>query len=50
MLTLTTGVLCCAGMDAQVSYAFHKNREKHPERFKNQLLNQVPTTDPLSLV
>lgn len=28
------------GMDAQVSYAFHHKRKKHPEKFKNQLANQ----------
>ncbi|PON92387.1 Diacylglycerol kinase [Trema orientale] len=28
------------GMDAQVSYAFHSERKKHPEKFKNQLVNQ----------
>eukprot|EP00249_Psilotum_nudum_P019696 c27375_g1_i1 orf=289-1833(-) len=28
------------GMDAQVSYAFHHARQEHPERFKNQLINQ----------
>ncbi|KAK3032258.1 hypothetical protein RJ639_037432 [Escallonia herrerae] len=28
------------GMDAQVSYAFHSERKLHPERFKNQLVNQ----------
>ena len=32
----------CAGMDAQVSYAFHSERKLHPEKFKNQLVNQVP--------
>lgn len=30
-----------AGMDAQVSYAFHSERKLHPEKFKNQLNNQV---------
>ncbi|KAG0471390.1 hypothetical protein HPP92_015936 [Vanilla planifolia] len=29
------------GMDAQVSYAFHSERKLHPERFKNQLVNQT---------
>ncbi|KAF8026186.1 hypothetical protein BT93_F2864 [Corymbia citriodora subsp. variegata] len=29
------------GMDAQVSYAFHSDRKLHPEKFKNQLVNQV---------
>lgn len=29
------------GMDAQVSYAFHSERKMHPEKFKNQLVNQV---------
>ncbi|KAJ8754693.1 hypothetical protein K2173_010784 [Erythroxylum novogranatense] len=28
------------GMDAQVSYAFHSERKLHPEKFKNQLVNQ----------
>ncbi|XP_030546307.1 diacylglycerol kinase 5-like isoform X2 [Rhodamnia argentea] len=28
------------GMDAQVSYAFHSERNSHPEKFKNQLVNQ----------
>jgi len=28
------------GMDAQVSYEFHTERKLHPERFKNQLVNQ----------
>lgn len=31
----------CAGMDAQVSYAFHSERKLHPEKFQNQLVNQV---------
>ncbi|XP_078436748.1 diacylglycerol kinase 5-like [Wolffia australiana] len=29
------------GMDAQVSYAFHSERKLHPERFKNQFVNQA---------
>ncbi|TYG41313.1 hypothetical protein ES288_D12G166000v1 [Gossypium darwinii] len=29
------------GMDAQVSYAFHSERKVNPEKFKNQLVNQV---------
>nr|GLL17756.1 diacylglycerol kinase 5-like isoform X1 [Ipomoea trifida] len=29
------------GMDAQVSYAFHRERKLHPEKFKNQLVNQT---------
>lgn len=29
------------GMDAQVSYAFHSERKLHPEKFRNQLVNQV---------
>lgn len=29
------------GMDAQVSYAFHSERKLHPEKFKNQLMNQT---------
>ncbi|WCJ30609.1 diacylglycerol kinase 5 [Euphorbia peplus] len=28
------------GMDAQISYAFHSERKLHPEKFKNQLVNQ----------
>ncbi|CAH9071434.1 unnamed protein product [Cuscuta epithymum] len=28
------------GMDAQVSYGFHSERKLHPEKFKNQLVNQ----------
>ncbi|KAM3390951.1 hypothetical protein ACQJBY_012535 [Aegilops geniculata] len=28
------------GMDAQVSYGFHSERKKNPEKFKNQLSNQ----------
>lgn len=28
------------GMDAQVSYEFHRKRQEHPEMFKNQLVNQ----------
>ncbi|XP_047338450.1 diacylglycerol kinase 5-like [Impatiens glandulifera] len=28
------------GMDAQVSYGFHSERKEHPEKFKNQLINQ----------
>ncbi|KAK7290166.1 hypothetical protein RIF29_04393 [Crotalaria pallida] len=34
-------VLLTEGMDAQVSYAFHSERKMHPEKFKNQLVNQV---------
>ncbi|KAL6543220.1 Diacylglycerol kinase 5 [Orobanche hederae] len=29
------------GMDAQVSYAFHSERKLHPEKFKNQFVNQT---------
>ncbi|XP_058208961.1 diacylglycerol kinase 1-like isoform X3 [Rhododendron vialii] len=29
------------GMDAQVSYAFHSRRKLHPDKFKNQLVNQI---------
>ncbi|THU67755.1 hypothetical protein C4D60_Mb05t28040 [Musa balbisiana] len=29
------------GMDAQVSYAFHSERKLHPEKFKNQIINQT---------
>lgn len=28
------------GMDAQVAYAFHSERQNHPEKFKNQFTNQ----------
>ncbi|KAJ7981679.1 diacylglycerol kinase [Quillaja saponaria] len=28
------------GMDAQVAYAFHTERKLHPEKFKNQFINQ----------
>ncbi|KAF0897715.1 hypothetical protein E2562_000431 [Oryza meyeriana var. granulata] len=28
------------GMDAEVSYGFHSERKKNPEKFKNQLTNQ----------
>ncbi|XP_022717701.1 diacylglycerol kinase 5-like [Durio zibethinus] len=28
------------GMDAQISYAFHSERKLHPEKFRNQLINQ----------
>ncbi|KAK7259503.1 hypothetical protein RIF29_25111 [Crotalaria pallida] len=34
-------VLLTEGMDAQVSYAFHSERKMHPEKFKNQLVNQM---------
>jgi hypothetical protein len=34
-------LLYAAGMDAQVSYGFHSERKKNPEKFKNQLTNQV---------
>lgn len=34
-------LLSCLGMDAQVSYAFHSERKLQPEKFKNQLVNQV---------
>lgn len=36
-----TMILYTAGMDAQVSYGFHSERKKNPEKFKNQLTNQV---------
>ncbi|CAM6098691.1 unnamed protein product [Calypogeia fissa] len=29
------------GMDSQVSYAFHTARKEHPEKFKNQFMNQT---------
>jgi len=29
------------GMDAEVAYAFHSERQNHPEKFKNQFTNQV---------
>lgn len=38
---LTNILFLCSGMDAQVSYAFHSERKLHPEKFKNQLVNQV---------
>jgi diacylglycerol kinase (ATP) len=28
------------GMDAEISYGFHSERKKNPEKFKNQLTNQ----------
>jgi hypothetical protein len=28
-------------MDAEVSYGFHSERKRNPEKFKNQLANQV---------
>jgi len=28
-------------MDAEVAYAFHSERQNHPEKFKNQFTNQV---------
>lgn len=28
-------------MDAEVAYAFHSEREKHADKFKNQFKNQV---------
>ncbi|KAG0628643.1 hypothetical protein M758_1G042400 [Ceratodon purpureus] len=28
------------GMDAEVAYAFHSERQNHPEKFKNQFTNQ----------
>lgn len=34
-------IFVLTGMDAQVSYAFHSERKLHPEKFKNQLNNQV---------
>lgn len=38
---VTYTIFFSAGMDAQVSYAFHSERKQHPEKFKNQLVNQV---------
>lgn len=29
------------GMDAEVAYAFHSERQNHPEKFKNQFTNQT---------
>lgn len=40
-LVITSLISFTAGMDAQVSYAFHSQRKLHPEEFKNQLANQV---------
>lgn len=40
-LLLKITFLSCSGMDAQISYAFHSERKLHPEKFKNQLVNQV---------
>ncbi len=34
-------VMIFAGMDAEISYGFHSERKKNPEKFKNQLTNQV---------
>ena len=34
-------IFVLTGMDAQVSYAFHSERKLHPEKFKNQINNQV---------
>lgn len=36
-------ILINAGMDAQVSYAFHSERKLYPEKFKKQIANQVST-------
>lgn len=30
-----------AGIDAQISYAFHSEQKLHPEKFRNQLHNRV---------
>lgn len=38
---IITYVNIFTGMDAQVSYAFHSERKLHPEKFRNQLSNQV---------
>jgi hypothetical protein len=35
-------ILHVPGMDAEVSYAFHSERKRNPEKFKNQMTNQVP--------
>lgn len=37
-------------MDAQVSYAFHSERKLHPEKFKNQLYNQVPSSSHITCI
>lgn len=41
MYEVTNKILFLSGMDAQVSYAFHAERKLHPEKFRNQLINQV---------
>ncbi|KAL0406851.1 UNVERIFIED_CONTAM: Diacylglycerol kinase [Sesamum latifolium] len=40
-MNLLQSMLFINGMDAQVSYAFHSERKLHPEKFKNQLVNQT---------
>jgi len=38
---MTSMISHVAGMDAEVSYAFHSERKRNPEKFRNQLTNQV---------
>ena len=33
--------MASTGMDAEISYEFHRKRQEHPELFKNQFVNQV---------
>ena len=40
LIVILTVCFLFAGMDAQVSYAFHAERKLHPEKFKNQSANQ----------
>ncbi|KAI8528761.1 hypothetical protein RHMOL_Rhmol12G0172500 [Rhododendron molle] len=35
-----------ACMDAEVSYTFHSGRKLHPDKFKNQFVNQRELTPP----
>jgi len=37
---MTSMISHVAGMDAEVSYAFHSERKRNPEKFRNQLTNQ----------
>lgn len=49
-LSCISPIFSSAGMDAQVSYAFHSERKKNPEKFKNQLTNQVNVRLPAVLL